>query len=147
MTRRRLPPSLEDGQLAQRVRSQRGGREFRAGQSPLPIFDAAFGARGGVVAIAPGSGYTSAAFITNLQNGEAGSVANALATNRDQNLDWSTLRRAGLEQRPSPFDIHTWSRRSARRPADVAPRAADADQRPPSLTRNEPSSSRSRYAL
>jgi hypothetical protein len=53
------------------------------GQVPLPIFDAAFGARGGVGAIAPGAGYGSAAYITNLQNGAAGAMANALATNRE----------------------------------------------------------------
>src|SRR5262249_48422305 len=55
----------------------------RAGQVALPIFDAAFGPRGGVAAIANGSGYGSATFITNLQNGAAGAVANTLAI--DQN--------------------------------------------------------------
>ncbi len=54
-----------------------------AGQFALPIFDAAFGARGGLAAIAAGSGYTNAAFVTNLQNGEAGSLANTLATNQN----------------------------------------------------------------
>ena len=53
------------------------------GQVALPIFDAAFGARGGLAAIASGSGYTNAAFITNLQNGEAGALANTLATNQN----------------------------------------------------------------
>jgi hypothetical protein len=55
----------------------------RAGQVALPIFDAAFGARGGLAAIAAGSGYQSTAFITNLQNGEAGALANTLATNQN----------------------------------------------------------------
>jgi hypothetical protein len=53
----------------------------RPGQVPLPIFDAAFAARGGVPAIAAGSGYQSTGFITNLQNGEAGALATTLATN------------------------------------------------------------------
>jgi hypothetical protein len=55
----------------------------RTGQVATPIFDAAFGARGGLAAIAAASGYTSTAFITNLQNGEAGALANALATNQN----------------------------------------------------------------
>src|ERR1700754_991193 len=55
----------------------------RPGQVPTPIFDAAFGARGALAAIAAGSGYTNAAFITNLQNGEAGALANTLATNQN----------------------------------------------------------------
>src|SRR6185369_13163925 len=55
----------------------------RAGQVALPIFDAAFGARGSLAAIAAGSGYQSTAFITNLQNGEAGALANTLATNQN----------------------------------------------------------------
>src|SRR5215471_10329777 len=55
----------------------------RAGQVALPIFDAAFGPRGGVAAIAAGSGYGSTGFITNLQNGEAGALANTLATNQN----------------------------------------------------------------
>ncbi|MFN7949760.1 MAG: carboxypeptidase-like regulatory domain-containing protein [Blastocatellia bacterium] len=53
------------------------------GQVALPIFDAAFGARGSLAAIAPGSGYQSTAFITNLQNGEAGALATALAANQN----------------------------------------------------------------
>jgi hypothetical protein len=55
----------------------------RAGQVALPIFDAAFGARGSLAAIASGNGYTSTGFITNLQNGEAGALANMLATNQN----------------------------------------------------------------
>ncbi len=55
----------------------------RAGQVNTPIFDAAFGARGGLAAIAAGSGFQSTAFITNLQNGEAGALANTLATNQN----------------------------------------------------------------
>lgn len=55
----------------------------RPGQVALPIFDAAFGPRGSLAAIVAGSGYQSTAFITNLQNGEAGSLANTLATNQN----------------------------------------------------------------
>ena len=55
----------------------------RPGQVALPIFDAAFGARGALPAIAGGSGYASTGFITNLQNGEAGALANTLATNQN----------------------------------------------------------------
>jgi hypothetical protein len=53
------------------------------GQVALPIFDAAFGARGGLAAIVANSGYASTGFITNLQNGEAGALANTLATNQN----------------------------------------------------------------
>jgi hypothetical protein len=55
----------------------------RPGQVALPIFDAAFGARGSLAGIAAGSGYASTAFITNLLNGEAGALANTLATNQN----------------------------------------------------------------
>jgi hypothetical protein len=54
-----------------------------AGQVALPIFDAAFGARGSLAAIAAGNGYASTAFITNLQTGAAGALANTLATNQN----------------------------------------------------------------
>jgi hypothetical protein len=54
-----------------------------AGQVATPIFDAAFGARGALGAIVAGSGYASTGFITNLQNGEAGALANTLATNQN----------------------------------------------------------------
>ena len=53
------------------------------GQVALPIFDAAFGPRGALGAIAAGSGYQSTGFITNLQNGEAGALAQTLATNQN----------------------------------------------------------------
>lgn len=53
------------------------------GQVALPIFDAAFGPRGSLAAIAAGSGYQSTDFITRLQNGEAGFLANVLATNQN----------------------------------------------------------------
>src|SRR5438067_7674684 len=55
----------------------------RPGQVALPIFDAAFGARGGLAAVVAGSGYASTGFITNLTNGEAGALATTIAT--DQN--------------------------------------------------------------
>jgi len=53
------------------------------GQVALPIFNAAFGPRGGVAAVVPGSGYASTGFNTNLQNGAAGDLANTLATSQD----------------------------------------------------------------
>jgi hypothetical protein len=51
------------------------------GQKALPILDAAFGARGTVPAIAATSGYQSATFAQNLQNGAAGSLASSLTAN------------------------------------------------------------------
>ena len=50
------------------------------GQVPLPIFEAAFGARGSQPALAASSGYTSNTFTTPLTLGNAGTVANTLAT-------------------------------------------------------------------
>lgn len=49
------------------------------GQTALPIFEAAFGARGSRPAVAAASGFNNATFITELQNGEAGRLANTLA--------------------------------------------------------------------
>lgn len=54
-----------------------------AGQVNLPIFDAAFGPRGTVPAIAAASGYSNPTFVTNLQQGAAGSLANTLASNQN----------------------------------------------------------------
>ena len=51
------------------------------GQNALPIFDAAFGARGGQPALPASSGYTNGAFITLLQQGQAGGLAQQLAAN------------------------------------------------------------------
>jgi hypothetical protein len=51
------------------------------GQVALPIFDAAFGARGGQPALATGSAYTNGTFITQLTQGQAGRLANTLAGN------------------------------------------------------------------
>ncbi len=51
------------------------------GQSALPMFDAAFGARGGQAALPTGSGYTNGTFVTLLQQGQAGRLANTLAGN------------------------------------------------------------------
>jgi hypothetical protein len=51
-----------------------------AGQVPLPIFQAAFGARGiSQPALPAGSGFTNGAFITQLDQGQAGALANDLA--------------------------------------------------------------------
>jgi len=51
------------------------------GQAPLPIFEAAFGPRGSQPALAAGSGFANGAFVTNLQQGTAGALANTLANN------------------------------------------------------------------
>ena len=51
------------------------------GQAPIPIFETAFGARGGQGALAPSSGFSNGTFVTNLQQGVAGTLANTLATN------------------------------------------------------------------
>jgi hypothetical protein len=52
-----------------------------AGQVALPIFEAAFGPRGGQAALPAGSGFTNGAFLTQLQQGQAGRLANTLAGN------------------------------------------------------------------
>jgi len=52
-----------------------------AGQSALPIFEAAFGPRGSVPAVAPATGFTNGAFVTQLQQGQAGRLASTLAGN------------------------------------------------------------------
>jgi hypothetical protein len=49
------------------------------GQVALPIFDAAFGSGGGQPAVAASAGYSSTTFITQLQQGQAGRLANTLA--------------------------------------------------------------------
>jgi len=77
---------LQEFKNAQVNLAARGGSSFApgcAGCVPLPIFDAAFGARGGLAAIAAGSGYQSTTFIDNLNNGAAGTLANTLATNQN----------------------------------------------------------------
>jgi hypothetical protein len=51
------------------------------GQVALPIFEAAFGPRGNQGALPAGSGFTNGAFITQLQQGQAGRLANTLAGN------------------------------------------------------------------
>jgi hypothetical protein len=53
-----------------------------AGQTPTPILDAAFGARGTVPAIAATQGYSNSTFAGYLQSGAAGTFANAIATNQ-----------------------------------------------------------------
>jgi hypothetical protein len=51
------------------------------GQVALPIFDAAFGARGGQAALPAASGYANTALITQLGQGQAGGAASTLARN------------------------------------------------------------------
>src|SRR5262249_6012843 len=53
------------------------------GQVALPIFSAAFGPRGSAAALTPGAGYASTGFVTNLDNGAAGGLAQTLATGQD----------------------------------------------------------------
>ncbi len=50
------------------------------GQSPLPILEAAFGARGSQPALAAGSSWTSSTFINQLRLGTAGAMADSLAS-------------------------------------------------------------------
>ncbi len=50
-----------------------------AGQVALPIFQAAFGALGTQPAVAASSGFSNTTFITQLQTGQAGALANSLA--------------------------------------------------------------------
>jgi hypothetical protein len=53
-----------------------------AGQAGIPIFEAAFGPNGSNIgAVAAASGFGSSTFITNLQQGVAGTLADTLATN------------------------------------------------------------------
>jgi hypothetical protein len=51
------------------------------GQSPLPIFEAAFGPRGSQPALPVASGFTNGGFVTNLDQGTAGNMANSIAGN------------------------------------------------------------------
>jgi hypothetical protein len=51
------------------------------GQLALPLFEAAFGPRGRQPALPAGSGFNNGTFITQLQQGQAGRLANALAGN------------------------------------------------------------------
>ncbi len=51
------------------------------GQGALPIFEAAFGALGNQAAVTNAQGFGSAAFIQNLNQGTAGTLADSLATN------------------------------------------------------------------
>ena len=51
------------------------------GQMPLPILETAFGARGSQPALPSGSGFTNGGFITSLNNGEAGRLAQSIGGN------------------------------------------------------------------
>lgn len=53
------------------------------GQANLPIFQAAFGARGGQLALPAGQGFTNGNFVTDLQQGEAGRLAGRLSGNQN----------------------------------------------------------------
>ena len=52
----------------------------RPGQQSIPIFDAAFGARGSQGPLAANQGYTNGNMINDLRNGEAGRLAGRIAT-------------------------------------------------------------------
>jgi hypothetical protein len=52
------------------------------GQAAIPIFEAAFGARGGQGALPSNQGFTSGGFINNLRQGEAGRLAGSLSGNQ-----------------------------------------------------------------
>jgi hypothetical protein len=52
------------------------------GQVATPIFDTAFGANGSNPALAAGSGYGNSTFITNLEQGAAGTLATSLASTK-----------------------------------------------------------------
>ena len=56
------------------------------GQFALPIFEAAFGPRGSQGALATGSSYTNGTFLTQLQQGQAGAMANTMAGANGTNL-------------------------------------------------------------
>ena len=49
------------------------------GQVALPLFDTAFGPRGSTPAVPSASGYTNGTFVTQLQQGQAGRLANTMA--------------------------------------------------------------------
>ncbi len=49
-----------------------------AGESPLPILETSFGANGSMAALAAGSSWTSATFVNQLLQGQAGAMANTL---------------------------------------------------------------------
>ncbi len=82
------------------------------GQTNLPILGAAFGARGALAAMAPGNGFASTGFVTNLQNGEAGALANTLATNQNYvcrmfgNTFSPCLRVLPTANAPGPYPIN-----------------------------------------
>jgi hypothetical protein len=84
---------FENGFLTEFINAQRNlaisraqGRGARfdnqglPGQVPLPIFEAAFGARGRQPALSLAAGFGNATFITWLDQGQAGAMANSLAS-------------------------------------------------------------------
>ena len=80
------------------------------GQVPLPIFENAFGARGSQAALPSGSGFTNGTFITNLQQGVVGTLANSIAGNanyvcRLYGNTFSPCVRLGYDA-PGPYPIN-----------------------------------------
>jgi hypothetical protein len=84
-----------------------------AGDVPLPIMETAFGARGAVAAMAPAQGFANPAYITFLQNGAAGGMANSLGTNsgvvcRMFGSNFTPCSRIGNFNAPGPYPINFW---------------------------------------
>lgn len=82
-----------------------------AGDAPLPIFETAFGPRGAVAALATAQGFGNTAYITNLQQGAAGALANSLATNsqtvcRMFGNTFTPCSRIGTFNAPGPYPIN-----------------------------------------
>jgi hypothetical protein len=80
------------------------------GQVPIPIFETAFGARGSQPALSGGQGFTNGGFITNLQQGTAGALAQSLASNANYvcrlfGNTFSPCQRLGYNA-PGPFPIN-----------------------------------------
>jgi hypothetical protein len=65
------------------------GNNGLPGQMALPIFETAFGARGSQPALGSGASFTNANFIEQLEQGEAGGLANTLAGSGGQNFQYT----------------------------------------------------------
>jgi hypothetical protein len=81
------------------------------GEVALPIFEAAFGARGGVAALPTASGFGNSGYITSLQTGAAGALASSLATNsqtacRMFGSTFAPCARIGNFNAPGPYPIN-----------------------------------------
>jgi hypothetical protein len=84
-----------------------------AGESALPILETAFGPRGGAAALAASQAFANPAFVTFLQNGAAGGMANSLATNQNTacrmfGTNFTPCARVGNYSAPGPYPINFW---------------------------------------